>query len=464
MGGGSSLLGRVMKAKYYHNSSFLESALGPLSSFSWRSIWSSKALVKEAYDKGRFITSHPVEGINKVSDLINFEKMEWELDLVEGCILAIPISVRVISDELTWASSKEGEYSVKTAYMLGKGCNLDNFHQAWADIWSLEAIPKVRHFLWRMCTGSLPVRSLLQARHLTTQAECPWCEKEQETLNHALFGCERVKELWEDCRVQSLLHQDVTSNVCDLIAHWNRCDRNQNKLEAYLAWNIWMERNKKVFENKATPNKVIVERVKRQVEEFSKYNDSIYARPNSSKPKSLKRWLAPPRGVIKINADAAISNDGWVGVGAVARNHDGDVICAATRRTRASWQPQIAEAKALVLAAKLGRRFGFEKVILETDCQELPNRLAKGDAHCSEVDAILGDVLYLCNEFNSVSWSHVGRDGNSFAHHLARIIPFGDEQIWSYHVPNEVEVYVATDKSLTEKVMKYMSFVYFSKV
>ncbi|XP_021756104.1 uncharacterized protein LOC110721271 [Chenopodium quinoa] len=43
----NSLLGRIFKAKYYPRSEFLESSLGFAGSFSWRSIWSSKALIKE---------------------------------------------------------------------------------------------------------------------------------------------------------------------------------------------------------------------------------------------------------------------------------------------------------------------------------------------------------------------------------------------------------------------------------
>ena len=50
------------------------------------------------------------------------------------CILAIPLSTLPLRDELTWAFTKNGCYSIKTAYMLGKGGYLDLFHQAWVDI------------------------------------------------------------------------------------------------------------------------------------------------------------------------------------------------------------------------------------------------------------------------------------------------------------------------------------------
>lgn len=43
----SSLFSRVMKAKYYPNCAFLEAPLGLSCRYSWSSIWSSKALIKE---------------------------------------------------------------------------------------------------------------------------------------------------------------------------------------------------------------------------------------------------------------------------------------------------------------------------------------------------------------------------------------------------------------------------------
>lgn len=53
-------------------------------------------------------------------------------------------------DEIIWVFSKDGHYTVKTAYMLGTWCNLENFHNAWVDIWSLGISPKVCQFLWHL--------------------------------------------------------------------------------------------------------------------------------------------------------------------------------------------------------------------------------------------------------------------------------------------------------------------------
>lgn len=85
--------------------------------------------------------------------------------------LSIPLSSWFPRDEITLAFSRYGVYLVKSAYMMGKGCNLNDFYQAWVDIWSLDVIHKVRHFMWMMC--SLLVRGLLKACHLLDDTPCP---------------------------------------------------------------------------------------------------------------------------------------------------------------------------------------------------------------------------------------------------------------------------------------------------
>lgn len=67
------------------------------------------------------------------------------------------------------------------------------------------------------------------------------------------------------------------------------------------------------------------------------------------------------------------------------------------------------------------------KVILETDCQTIISRLRRTSTDLADLDSILKDVLALTY---FIDLSHVKRDGNCVAHHLARIIPFGVEQVW----------------------------------
>lgn len=58
-------------------------------------------------------------------------------------------------------------------------------------------------------------------------------------------------------------------------------------------------------------------------------------------------------------------------------------------------------------------------MIIESDSQVITSRLSKAYFFYSNLDdAILGDVITLCSDFNSFSFSHVKRDGNSAVYHL----------------------------------------------
>ncbi|XP_048502752.1 uncharacterized protein LOC125498565 [Beta vulgaris subsp. vulgaris] len=469
-----SLMARVMKAKYYPNHEFLDAYLGTSVSYSWKSIWSSKALLKEGVvwrvgtganihiwedpwvvdEEGRFITSTPTAGLSMVSDLVDVDRMDWKVEVVEAafnerdtrCILATPLGNGELKDELTWALTKDGVYSVKTAYMLGKGLNLDDFHNAWVDIWSLEASPKVRNFLWRLCTNSLPVRSLLKHRHVIDDDICPRGCGETETPAHAIFGCPHIADLWAASGCAALCHGSNTHTMCDLILSWREIDRATKIKGVFLAWSIWGERNNVVFNNKHTPPRVLLDRAKRNAEDFGSYAKRIYPAWPQITPRSSRIWLAPPAGFTKLNVDASLAVDGWVGLGVVARQADGEVLFAATRRIRAHWSPEVAEAKAILMAVRLSKRYGFQEIILESDCQLVINKLLKNALRLSDLDSILHDILSSSVGFKSISWSHVRRDGNFVAHHLARLFPFGIEQIWENHCPLEVAPYVLLDK------------------
>ena len=472
MKGENTLLGKVMKAKYYRHCSFLEAPLGYSPSYSWRGVWSAKALVREgmiwrvgdgrkiniwrepwiADHSGRFIQSEEVEEVSKVSELMQPGVMEWDLELLarifnerdQKCILSIPLSERCPQDMITWAFTKSGEYSVKSAYMLGKGFELDNFHNAWVTIWNIAASPKVRFFLWRLCTGTLPTKALLQYRHLMEEAHCPWCS-EVETDMHAIFGCPRVTELWEESGSTQLIQNAGNTAAAEFVASWKTLEKKIQQKLAILAWCIWTERNEKVFNNTTTPNSVLLARLQRLITEHDKYSTRIYGARRGGVSASAKKWQAPEVGHVKLNCDASMAVEGWIGLGVVARDSEGRVLFAATRRVRATWPVEIAEGKALLMALRLADRFGLRHVTLESDSQVLITRLSKAMTYSSDLDSVLDDILAKSCNFLSVVWSHVKRDGNAVAHHLAKLVPFGVEQIWENHCPWEVQPYVLMD-------------------
>ncbi|XP_021719329.1 uncharacterized protein LOC110687001 [Chenopodium quinoa] len=70
------------------------------------------------------------------------------------------------------------------------------------------------------------------------------------------------------------------------------------------------------------------------------------------------------------------------------------------------------------------------------------SKLKKNSFNMSPVDNILEETVLSSSSFHSLLWSHVKRDGNVVAHHLARIVLVGLEQCWVNHAPSAPYVLV----------------------
>ncbi|KAG2304480.1 hypothetical protein Bca52824_033131 [Brassica carinata] len=60
-------------------------------------------------------------------------------------------------------------------------------------LWKMKSPPKLKQFLWRMLSQSLPVGSNLKRRHITPDALCKRCFQEEETDSHIFFECPYAK-------------------------------------------------------------------------------------------------------------------------------------------------------------------------------------------------------------------------------------------------------------------------------
>lgn len=80
-------------------------------------------------------------------------------------------------------------------------------------------------------------------------------------------------------------------------------------------------------------------------------------------------------------------------MGDVARDAHGQVKFAASRRVRSHWEPLIAEGKAMLMVVRLAKRYGYKKVIMESDSLALVSRLSKALVHAAELGSILLDLF-----------------------------------------------------------------------
>ncbi|KAG8482089.1 hypothetical protein CXB51_027072 [Gossypium anomalum] len=136
-------LARVLNAKYYPNSNFLEAQLGRLPSLTWKSIWADKGLLQKGLcwrigrgNKGVDSLERPHSPDNLqpelVSDLIDGVNRKWKVELINHTfhletarkILQISLSESAHEDFQIWKGEQTGEYSVVHERVYSTGADL----------------------------------------------------------------------------------------------------------------------------------------------------------------------------------------------------------------------------------------------------------------------------------------------------------------------------------------------------
>ncbi|CAK8542606.1 unnamed protein product [Lathyrus sativus] len=172
---------RLYKARYFPNSDFLDSVLGHNPSYVWRSIWSSKFVVRGSYKwsigssesisiwnqnwlHDRTSLTNPWSHIPDVSnmkvvDLISNHGKQWNSDLivplvgeeVANKILNTALSEMVQVDKMVRNFERGGNYSMRSAYRFCINEAIDTSHLRidgnWDLIWKLKTLPRMKNFL-----------------------------------------------------------------------------------------------------------------------------------------------------------------------------------------------------------------------------------------------------------------------------------------------------------------------------
>jgi hypothetical protein len=96
-------------------------------------------------------------------------------------------------------------FSVKSAYYLAKelegrrapeGSMQVKECATWKQLWSFQVPNATKNFFWRACHNLLPTKDNLLRRKMVDDPYCPICERELETVLHALWGCHAASDVW----------------------------------------------------------------------------------------------------------------------------------------------------------------------------------------------------------------------------------------------------------------------------
>ncbi|KAK9670180.1 hypothetical protein RND81_13G183600 [Saponaria officinalis] len=459
-----SMVHKVFKARYFKNTSVLDAALGWRPSYTWRSLWGSKALLLEVLKwrigDGRlvrvwkdtwlpgpssFLTPAPRGQVNPdmlVCELMCDNPPRWNSELLaQIChqdnaerIMQVHISHRAPVDRLFWWPDRKGLFSIKTAYMLGRmrpslawrsmlGSGSDGY---WKEIWKLQVPPKLKHFLWRTCSDSLAVRANLHKRHINVSPICAICQEAEETVVHALLDCSCIRQIWCSIDSRITINPNLYQYFKDIFTYIHQRYKGL-ELNIILArlWACWTIRNHKYFEQEEIKPELVVVGFGKMVLEYNAIMEAERHNMKARENESNSDWQAPPLGSLKLNVDATFLPNGEVGLGGVIRDDMGRLKATMVRRCRLSKDDVImAEALSFLNGLLVAKSLGVMRISVETDSLILVNRLKSGggDIH-SHWGTVIEDIMDIASSFLEVSFSHVCRVGNSVAHWIARSEP-----------------------------------------
>ena len=213
-----------------------------------------KRTVQEALMDNQWVQD--IQGHHSVEVLSEFLDI-W--DLVQETLL-----LPEVEDVHKWKLDISGQFSTKTAYealFLGAV----QFEPSTL-IWKNWGPRKCKFFLWLVAHNRCWTADRLARRGLPHPEHCPFCDQEDETIQHLLCSCVFSQQFWfqlfRTFALPDIAPQPSASGFFDW---WQqagstldkRTKRGFNSLVMLGAWMLWKERNDIVF-NGASPR---IERV-----------------------------------------------------------------------------------------------------------------------------------------------------------------------------------------------------------
>lgn len=223
----------------------------------------------------------------KVSNLINKTKNNWKEPIIHNLFLPfeafqikqIPITDTNAEDELVWASSQDGNYSVKTGYYAVKNwedqskhnpsrssTQSDNLSQ---NLWNFNIPPKQIHLVWRILNNGISKDPL-----------CPRCNSQIESIGHAFMESDWSQRVWFasplTLKFQNLDNFDFINWLSE---NMQKKNLKVMELTTSIIYGIWNARNDLVFRDKNLPIHEVLTRSIQETNSYQVQNQKIHHRP-----------------------------------------------------------------------------------------------------------------------------------------------------------------------------------------
>ena len=110
--------------------------------------------------------------------------------------------------------------------------------------WKLKVPPKVKLFIWRVCKGRIPTRTVVIKMKIITDNRCPICSGLAETVHHALWGCKWSRKVWKEAGFGGILTPHGEGDAFDnILRAADSLEVSNFEFYITIIWELWNHRN-----------------------------------------------------------------------------------------------------------------------------------------------------------------------------------------------------------------------------
>jgi hypothetical protein len=223
-----------------------------------------KSTVRDVLENNLWVPNGNIQGGITTQHIVEFTrlwKMLQDIHLEDD-----------MDDSIKWKLTNDGCYSSSSAYKMQFLGLINSLMPSL--VWKSWAPPKCKIFAWLIIQNRVWTADRLQRRGWQNCGRCKLCNQVQESVPHLLFKCRFTTRVWNNIKVWLGLHDvDTTAwpamdNVKDwwtkAICKTGESRKAMTSPAMLISWEIWNERNARVFKNHYATTAMIVQKIKEE--------------------------------------------------------------------------------------------------------------------------------------------------------------------------------------------------------
>ncbi|CAL5418883.1 unnamed protein product [Camellia sinensis] len=170
------------------------------------------------------------------------------------------------------------------------------------------------------------------------------------------------------------------------------------------------------------------------LQDFRQAQSNMYRLPVDC---GMERWSPSAGGFVKVNFDGAtFKTQQLCGVGVLIRDQRGEPVAALSEQIPTWMEADCIEAIAAVKALEFAIELGLTNIHLEGDSLTVVKAIREESNLCASFGHFLQCTISYTKQFSYFCVSHVRRNDNLMAHHLAQMAKEApDKRLWLAEVP-----------------------------